>query len=100
MLVSVRKSFLGNGIFHDFYIYTLFYLLPFSQKADPNLYAEGRRSSRVACEACRLSPNKQYKSITISVLIYKESFPIISCTSMKLNMIESGFDNDAFQLSS
>lgn len=34
-----------------------FYLLPFSWKADPNLYAEGRRSSRVAPEACRLSPN-------------------------------------------
>lgn len=75
------------------------YLLPFSQKSDSRLYAGGRRPSRVAREACRLSPNEQNKSITISVLIYKESFPIISCTSIKLNMIESGCDNDAFKLS-
>lgn len=75
------------------------YLLPFSQKADSNLYVGGRRPSHVAREACRLSPNEQYKSIKISVLIYKESIPIISCTSMKLNMIESDCDNDAFKLS-
>lgn len=74
------------------------YLLPFSQKADSNLYAGGRRPSRVAREECRLSPNEQYKSITISVLIYKESFPIISCTRMKLNMIESGCDNETVYL--
>lgn len=75
------------------------YLLPFSQKSDSNLYAGGRTPSRVAREARRLSPNKQYKSIRISVLIYKEPFPIISRTSMKLKMIESGCDNHAFKLS-